>query len=95
MMNNYGYQGYGHAGHMLGWGIGGLFVMVLFWIAIVWLIVAVLRRVVWGSSHRHDRWKQWQDMKGASSGINILNERYAKGEINKEEYEQKKKDILG
>ena len=90
MMYNYGYPSYGH---MLGWGIGGLLISVLVWVIIVCVIVAVIRRIIWGSRHGHRRWRHWEGMNGAS-GLDVLNERYAKGEINKEEYEQKKKDIL-
>lgn len=94
MMYNYGYPGYSDFGHMFGLGIVGLLVMVIFWIIFVWLIVAIIRRVVWGSHHRHEKWGHWQSMM-RNPGVDILNERYAKGEINKEEYEQKKKDIFG
>ncbi|OIO87954.1 MAG: hypothetical protein COW32_03125 [Candidatus Aquicultor secundus] len=31
----------------------------------------------------------------ASRALEILNERYAKSEINKEEYEQKKRELMG
>lgn len=32
---------------------------------------------------------------GRKRGIDILNERYARGEITRDEYHEKKKDILG
>jgi putative membrane protein len=93
-MYNLGYSGYGDFGHMFSLGIIGMLLMVFVWILIIGLIISVIRRIVWGSRwQNHDKWRHWQGM-GNNSGMNILNERYAKGEINKEEYEQKKKDIL-
>jgi putative membrane protein len=66
-----------------GWGMGlGLFFMILFWGAIialiVWLIIKLTKRE--GGS-------------GKDKSIEIARERYAKGEISKEEFEQIKKDI--
>ena len=71
--------------------------MVLFWIVILVLIISFVRR----SRHwKHRNWKDEsmmnkhfdEDQKSAPA---ILNERYAKGEIDKTEYDQKKGDILG
>jgi putative membrane protein len=76
-------------GHMMGWGYGwgwgGAIMMVVFWVAIIVALVALIRWL-WTSGHG----------KGAAAGqspLDILKARYAKGEINKEEFEQKKKDL--
>jgi putative membrane protein len=65
-------------------GLGWIF-MVLFWVLIVLGIVALLR---------------WLGMGGAGSReaprktpLDILQERYARGEIEREEYEQKRRDL--
>lgn len=55
---------------------GGGLMMFLFWGAIIWLIVYLVK-----------------DKSGNNSALDILNERYAKGEINKQEFEEKKKDL--
>ena len=75
---------YGH-----GWGMGGsgMGFGFIFWLVILGFIIA---GVVWfvrsqplaGSSRR-------------STGLELLEERYARGEINREEYLQKKRDIAG
>lgn len=80
---NYGY------GHMATFGILGGLLHILFWI----LAIAIVIRLIRGSRGGWYYGRCGQGM-GSNSAINILSERYAKGEINKEEYEQKKKDIL-
>jgi putative membrane protein len=70
--------------HWGGWGMGfGGLTMLLFWaILIVVLVLAV-------------RWFVEQSGNGrAKSALEILRERYARGEIQKEEYEQKRRDLL-
>ncbi len=72
--------GYGWDGGWLGW-IG----MVVWWLVVIWLVIAAIR---W-FSHRHG------DCCGGSKGsaMDILKERYAKGEIEKKEYEEKRKAL--
>lgn len=65
-----------------GWWFGGL-LMFIFWIFVIILIVYLVK-----SFRRGDFDKNKDD------ALNILKERYAKGEINKEEYEEKKKDVM-
>lgn len=82
MWNGYYADGYG-----MGYGFGPFgFIFGLFWILLlIFLFVSVLRFLRHGGNRRHF-WDR--------SALDILNDRYAKGEINKQEYEEKKKDIL-
>ena len=75
------YDGYGWGtGNMMGWFGGGI-VMIILWVLFVALIVWVVREVGGRNAHH------------SSQALNILKERYARGEINKDEFEIKKKDI--
>lgn len=72
-----------------GWGYGmssfggGLF-MNLWWVLIIAGIVMVVK---WAMN-------QGKPQQGNMSALDILKERYAKGEIKKEEFEEKKKALL-
>ena len=88
MMHYYGY------GPGMGWG-GGFGVLDVIW-NVFWAIVLVAA-LVWlvrfAFGHRHGRhWRRYLD--GTSSALEILNERFAKGEIHKEEYEERKRVLL-
>ncbi len=67
------------------WGVGWL-MMLLWWALPILGIVALIR---WSTGERLSGHSG-----GRSSALEILNERYAKGEIEKKEYEEKKKDLL-
>ena len=71
--------GYG----MGGLGFGGIF-MILWWILIIVGIAALIKWVL-GSSASY----------GGSAGkaLDILKERYARGEIDEQEYQKKKQDL--
>jgi putative membrane protein len=75
----------------LEFGIFDLFFMIVFWGLLIWAVFALIRRV---SGHGCSHWigHGWHGQKG-NSAIDILKERYAKGEINKEEFEKMKKDL--
>ncbi|MFH0804008.1 MAG: SHOCT domain-containing protein [Candidatus Zambryskibacteria bacterium] len=81
LYDNYG--GWG-AGSMMGWFGGGL-MMVVFWVLLVIFIVWLVREVS-GKNYRSG---------SKSDALDILKERYAKGEIDKKEFEEKKKDLAG
>lgn len=72
------------------WGGGfGLFswlMMLLFWILVIAGVVLLLRWLA----------EQVRPKRGASeeSALEILKKRYAKGEIDKEEFEAKKRDLM-
>jgi len=78
MMNDWGSYG--------GWGMGfGIVFMLLFWGLVIFAIAALVR------------WLMTQSSPGRSardkSPLEIVQERYARGEIEREEYEQKKRDL--
>jgi putative membrane protein len=68
-----------------GAGWGHWLVMVLFWVVLVFAVVVSLRAL----SPRS------RDGSGPPprSALDILKERYARGEIGKDEFEQKKRDL--
>jgi putative membrane protein len=67
-------------------GIGMFFMLLLGIITIVG-IVFLVRWVL-------DQTTTQQRGRSEDSALDILNKRYARGEINREEYEEKKKDLL-
>ncbi len=70
------------------WGnqgfMGGF--MWIFWIAIIVGIFFLVKWIVMQSRQG--------EQKGEENPLEILKKRYARGEIDKEEFEQKKKDLL-
>ncbi len=75
-----------------GFGFGWI-LSLLIWVVIIWVII-VLLRMFWHHSRygKSDASKHW--MMGHSNAMEILRERYAKGEITKEDFEKMKKDLM-
>lgn len=69
----------------IGMGIGGFFLMALFWIVVILL-------AVWLLSNLFPK-NQTSPVTGAESPLAILQQRYARGEISKEEYETIRQDL--
>jgi putative membrane protein len=81
------YNMMGDMGGWWGWGMGfGWISMILFWGVVVLAIAALVR------------WLIPQPPGGASprdrTPLEILQERYARGEIDRKEYEQKRRDLV-
>lgn len=72
---------WGHMGVWGGWGMG--FGMLMFWGLLIAAIVLLVKGP-WGLGTRGKRDK---------SALDILKERYARGEIEREEFEQKKREL--
>ena len=82
---------WGHGPGMMGWGYGigwfGTIVMGAFWIAVIVGVVFLIR------------WLALPTQSGShgttsdDSALEILKKRYTRGEINKEEFEAKKRDL--
>ncbi len=69
-----------------GWGPGfGWVFMILFWALIILGIVAMVKWLMSTSSGSRSC--------PSKSARELLDERYARGEIDREEYEQKKRDL--
>lgn len=75
----WGYMGdYGH-----GWGMA--FAMLLFWGVLIIVLMGLGKYIPWigtGNGQVHEK-----------SALDILKERYARGEIEREEFDQKKRDL--
>jgi putative membrane protein len=71
-------------GMMGGWGAG--WIMILFWIFVLVGLILIIKWL-WQMTGREKK------LAGSSRAIDILNERYARGEINKTEFEAIKKDL--
>src|SRR3989338_6032947 len=77
-IGSFGMGGYG----MMGFGMGlGFVFMLLFWGAIIWLVISLINAA--------------QSTKREDDTLTILKKRYASGEINKKQYEKMKKELVG
>ena len=92
-MGNYynNMMGYGNAG-WLGFGFGWIF-MIIFWALVIWGIIALVRYYS-GYGHSCCGRKRENEKRKENNALEILKERYAKGEINKNEFETKKKVLM-
>lgn len=77
----WGYDGYGFGGGM---GIG----MLLFWGLIIFAVVMLARGFGGGAGASQPRLRD-------KTPLDILGERYARGEIDRAEFEQKRSDLKG
>lgn len=68
------------------WGMGfGFVFMLLFWGLVILGIATLIRLLMTQSSPKHSSRNK--------TPLEIVQERYARGEIDREEYEQKKRDL--
>jgi len=82
-MGGYGYGGYAFGLiHMIFWVV----VLIALVVAVVWLVRSMMTGGPAAGSHSPLR---------RSPGLDVLEERYARGEINRDEYLEKKRDIQG
>lgn len=81
------YCGWGMGPGMMSWGWAGLLFMLVFWVLIILLVIFLIRKLV--SSGTTQKAAPHQE----DSALEILKKRYARGEINKEEFDAKKKDL--
>lgn len=71
-------------GHMNGWGMGmgitGLILLLLLLGLITWLVVSIAQK-----SHATDRTSR--------TALDVLDDRYARGEVDREEYLERRADL--
>jgi putative membrane protein len=91
----WGYGPYGMMGYGDGWGSGGWMMLFggFFWIILLAIGIAAVVWIVRAGTHG-GHYAPPRIQRG-SSGLDVLEERYARGELNRDEFLQKKRDILG
>jgi len=89
--------------HMWGWGFWWIFPLFMLFMLIICVAIFILGHRSGGCGHHHrGPWQMMDrpsepgrsDLDPTRSAIQILNERFAKGEIQTQEYEEKKAAIL-
>jgi putative membrane protein len=68
-----------------GWGLDMGIGMTIFWVVLIAIIVLIAKAVGSGSSD--------QSQNASSSPLDILKKRYARGELDEDEFERKKNEL--
>jgi len=89
LISGWQYGGWGMMGPGMMGGFGWMGIMPVLWIVVLGLIIWAVVASVRSSSESGG-----QDLSKSDSALEVLKKRYAQGEINKEEYEEKKKDLV-
>lgn len=66
----------------------GIILWLVILVAVIWAVVWFVRSMPYAANRQPPAERR-------SSGLEVLEERYARGEISQEEYLQKKRDIVG
>lgn len=83
------YGGHAFRGVMGGWGWGFGILGMLFWLALIVLVVVL----VWRLLERGGRNSGPGREGGHETALEILKKRYARGEIDRDEFERMKRDL--
>ncbi|HWE76402.1 MAG TPA: SHOCT domain-containing protein [Stellaceae bacterium] len=77
--------GYGYYHHMWGWH-GGMFFGPLLWILVLCAVIALVARMFGWRHHGYYR-------RAGGGALDMLEERFARGEIDKAEFEERRKTL--
>ena len=70
---------------MSGWGAWGMLIPLIFWIVILVGLAALIQKLIFEQRQRPTE----------NRALDVLSERYAKGDIDREEYLRRRQDIKG
>lgn len=70
-----------------GGGLTGLIIMFLFWLILLAVAAYIIGKLFWRPEEKSE------EKRAANAALDILRERYARGEIDKEEFDRRKQDL--